>query len=377
MYKALNLWLPAYVRRRRNVKTTGTTDILLAVCDHFEPLHQTDKTTALERIRRWKQIYPALIAPFRDADGCRPRHTFFYPIEQYDRDLVEELAELCRLCDGEVEVHLHHDHDTAEGLRAKLQRGKAELARHGLLSRDGSGGIGFGFIHGDWALDDSHPLRRHCGVPNELGILRAAGCYADFTMPSAPDPTQTRRINSIYYATDTPAPKSHDTGRPARVTNFQSEGAEGPSRPSGSAPDLLLVQGPLGLNWQRRKFGLLPRIENGEISGANPPRPDRLRIWRRLGIHVLGQPNWLFIKLHTHGGVPRDMAVLLGDPLREFFGHALREYNDGITCRLHFVSAREMVNIIHAAEDGKTGDPGPFRDYRYRRLSPQPARISP
>ena len=36
--------------------------------------------------------------------------------------------------------------------------------------------------------------------------------------------------------------------------------------------------------------------------------------------------------------------------------------------RLHYVTAREMVNILHAAEDGHSGDPGKFRDYRYRSL---------
>lgn len=33
--------------------------------------------------------------------------------------------------------------------------------------------------------------------------------------------------------------------------------------------ELLLVQGPLTLNWRRRKIGILPKIENGEIA----PRP--------------------------------------------------------------------------------------------------------
>jgi hypothetical protein len=34
--------------------------------------------------------------------------------------------------------------------------------------------------------------------------------------------------------------------------------------------------------------------------------------------------------------------------------------------QLHFVTAREMVNIILAACDGRSGNPGDFRDYRYR-----------
>jgi hypothetical protein len=40
---------------------------------------------------------------------------------------------------------------------------------------------------------------------------------------------------------------------------------------------------------------------------------------------------------------------------------------------LHFVSAREMTNIILAACDGKDGNPGEYRDYRFRRLRDLPS----
>lgn len=358
MYKALDLWLPSYLRRPRFEEPTGTIDIMLAVCDHFEPLHHADKAEALGRIRQWKKDYPNLIQPFPDSDQCRPRHTFFYPIEQYDSDLLDELAELCKLCGGEVEIHLHHDRDTSSGLREKLERGKNDFDRHGLLSKDESGNLRYGFIHGNWALDNSHPQGKSCGVNDELSVLKQTGCYADFTMPSAPSLTQTRIINSIYYATDTPEPKSHDRGTLAKVKNNSKERAPG---------DLLLVQGPLGLNWARRKFGFLPKIENGEITGANLPRPDRVKLWCDLGIHVQSQPNWLFIKLHTHGGIPQNMKTLLGDAMRRFYEHLLAMYNDGKNFRLHFVTAREMVNIIHAAEDGHSGDARHFRNHCYQR----------
>jgi hypothetical protein len=358
MFKALDLWLPAYLRRPRHRAPSGVTDIMLAVCDHFEPLHGADKPTALERIRRWKREFPPLIQKIADADGCCPRHTFFYPVEQYDSDIVAELAELCRLCGGEVELHLHHDRDTADGVRQKLERGKGDLARHGLLARDAAGNLRYGFIHGNWALANSHPAGRHCGVDNELVVLEQTGCYADFTMPSAPDPTQTRIINSLYYADENDCRKAHDTGQPVRVLDSSKRKAENAK--------LLLVQGPLGLNWECRKRGLFPRIENGEISGANPPRPDRMKIWTRLRIHVQGRPNWIFIKLHTHGGIPRNMATLLADPMRRFYEHLLARYNDGKEFLIHFVTAREMVNIIYAAEDGHSENPGSFRDYRLR-----------
>ncbi|MFM2294434.1 MAG: hypothetical protein RLZZ350_847 [Verrucomicrobiota bacterium] len=356
MFKALDLWLPAYLRRRARPRVEGVTDILLAVCDHFEPLHAADKPTALRRLARWQNDFPKLIENFRDADGIRPRHTFFYPIEQYDADILAELKKLCDRSGGETEIHLHHDRDTADALRAKLEQGKRDFVRHGLLSRDDTGAVRYGFVHGNWALANSHPHGQSCGVNDELAVLRDTGCYADFTMPSCPNPTQTRTINSIYYAATTGQPKPHDHGELAR-TNSQL--------PTPNS-QLLLIQGPLGLNWQRRKFGLLPKIENAEITGHNPPRPDRLKIWLDLGIHVAGRPEWIFIKLHTHGGHERDMATLLTDTMKNFFQHALNHYNDGQKFRFHFVSAREMVNIIHAAEDGKSGNAGDYRNHRYR-----------
>lgn len=360
MFKSLDLWLPAYLARRRPRAADGLTHVMLCVCDHFEPFHDThgNKQEAMARMALWQREWPRLIDEFRDADGERPRHTFFYPIEQYDRDVIDALAELCRSSGGETEIHLHHDGDTAESLRSTLERGKENLAGHGLLNRDANGRVTYGFIHGNWALDNSHPSGRNCGVNNELSVLAATGCYADFTMPSAPHPTQTRTINSIYYAKDTPAPKSHDRGTPASVQN----GSRGP------AGDLLLVQGPLGLNWERRKYGLLPRIDNADLTGANPPRADRMRLWVRLGIQVAGRPDWLFIKLHTHGAIPRNSGMFLGEPMRAFHRHLMAEYRDSDRFKLHYVTARELVNIVHAAEDGKSGNPGGYRNYRYRSL---------
>jgi hypothetical protein len=361
MLRGLTHWLPQYLRERPTAPGLGTVDIMFAVCDHFEPFHHADKTEALRRLAMWKEKWPRLIANFRDHDNASPKHSFFYPVEQYDRDVANEISELCDLSGSELEFHLHHADDTATTLNDKLERAKEIFAGHKFLPRDKSGNVRFGFIHGDWALDNSHPQGLHCGVSNELGVLRKAGCYADFTMPSAPDPTQTHTINSIYYAQDTPEPKSHDRGIRA------SASPKGGRSLRDSENHLLLVQGPLALNWDRRKWGLFPRVENGDLTGANPPRPDRMRIWIDRSIHVAGQSNWIFIKLYTHGGTPRNMATLLEKPMADFYEHLTRTYNDGENYRLHFVTAREMVNIIHAAEDGKNGNAGEFRNYLFTR----------
>ncbi|NIP93626.1 MAG: hypothetical protein GWO24_09280, partial [Akkermansiaceae bacterium] len=110
-------------------------------------------------------------------------------------------------------------------------------------------------------------------------------------MPSAPSPTQTRTINSIYFATSSSKPKSHDRGTPAGSG----------TRPFRDDPSkLLMVQGPLGLNWGRRKFGILPRVENGDLTGANPPTRNRLGVWCRIAPRLAARPDTVFLKLHTH-----------------------------------------------------------------------------
>ena len=90
-----------------------------------------------------------------------------------------------------------------------------------------------------------------------------------------------------------------------------------------------------------------------------------------LAAQVEGRREWLFAKLHTHGGVPRNREMLLGEPMRQFH-QALAMFagaNPGF--HYHYVTARELVNIVHAAEAGKTGDPAAYRDFRYAsRLRP-------
>jgi len=356
MLRSLDRWLLPWLLRKRRPRVTPLRHVVLAVCDHFEPLHDTDLKGALRRLTGWRSKLPGICARFADAGGRAPRPTLFYPIEQYRQDLLGEIALLGMETGAEVEVHLHHDADTGDGLRAALRRGIAELRSHGFLGSDPEGRARFGFIHGNWALDHSHPARRHCGVPDELGILRAEGCYADFTMPSAPSPTQARMVNALYYAPDTPAPRSHDRG--------VAVGCGLTSALRGEEGHLLCVQGPLALNFRRRKFGLLPRIENADLTGANPPTPLRLGLWIGQGVHVVGAADTVFVKLHTHGALPANQAMFLDGPWERFL-EALGPAAARGGWQIWFATAREMVNILHAREDGRTEEPGFLRDYLY------------
>ena len=348
--RGLHRWLIPYLlsgSRRRAPAPGQTVHLLLAICDHYEPKRgNAPMNQARARVRQWVEEYPRLFDRFRDADGTPPQHTFFYPEDEYEPELVDMVAELCRHKSGqrygEVEVHLHHDNDTAENLRRTLLNFKTTLAdRHGLLSRDKeTGEIAYGFIHGNWALDNSRCDGRWCGVNNELDVLRETGCYADFTMPSAPSETQTRKINSVYWAVDDPhRPKSHNTGPDLGLA----------PRPANS---LLMIQGPLVLDWARKKWGFFPKVENACLQKSQPPDKNRLNLWLRASVTVPTKPNWYFVKLHTHGVNEPNQDVLLGEPMVRFHEMLSERANRDPLFRFHYVTAREMANVALAAERG-------------------------
>jgi len=356
--RRVDIWWRDYLRhvreRSRTGKTPGPVHVMFCFVDHFEPgWAQPSYATEVERVKRWVEDYPKVCAGHVDSDGRAPQHTFFYPSEEYRPEHLDELVGLCAKGYGEIEIHLHHDNDTEAGLRANLNEFLDRLVtRHNALPVNPETGKSmWSFIHGNWALDNSRDDGRWCGVNNELQILKDLGCYADFTLPSAPSDTQTSTINSIYYATDDPRkPKSHDKGAPVHV---------------GGSPlgDLMIIQGPLTFLWKLKGLLPIPGIENGDIRASGPPTAKRVDAWVKTGIHVKGKPEWVFVKVHTHGTQERDMPALLGDPVGQMFSHLERCYNDGKDYVLHYVSAREMYNIARAAEGGLPGSPGQYRDH--------------
>ena len=348
--KNMNRWLGRfYWSQLSGAQSTNdgeTKHIFLAVCDHFEPRwHQPTHDVALKRVQRWCDEYPRLFSMYRDSLGRCPQHTFFFPQDEYHPDYLDMLAELCADGFGEVDVHLHHDNDTAEGFRQKLTEFRDTLYhRHGLLRQDPvTGEIVYGFIHGNWALCNSRSDGRWCGVDNEIPILRETGCYADFTMPSAPSDTQTQTINSIYYASDRPGcRKSHDTGIPASV---------------GCTPDersLLMIQGPLVPNWRQAKWGVFPRTENGDLHVNQPATLSRFQNWMRANVHVQGRANWLFAKLHTHGAKDGNIDTFLSSRTQDFHTQLADYARENSQLKYYYVTAWEMAQLVHAAERGVT-----------------------
>jgi hypothetical protein len=178
-------------------------------------------------------------------------------------------------------------------------------------------------------------------VNDEISVLLETGCYADFTLPAAPSPAQTTTINSIYYAISDPArPKSHDRGIAARV---------GATTPRDS---LLMIQGPTMLDWKKRRYMLPPGLENGDLHSSFQPCDRRLKLWLRARVGVAGRPDWVFIKLHTHGAPEHNASMLLGNPMRVFHTSLAQWATTNPPFHYYYVTAREMACLVHQAERG-------------------------
>ncbi len=310
----------------------------IAITDHYEPLG-TGATPQIARARvaQWRDKWPRISSDCPlDAAGQSPQYTFFYPQEDYRRDLVNSIAEMVRLGVADVEVHLHHDNEKRDAFIWKVTDYCKRLSEdHGLLRRH-NGRTTFGFIHGNWALDNSRPDGRWCGLNGEIALLRDLGCYADFTMPSLPSPTQGRVVNQIYWCTNNPncRPRSFDSGIEATVGG----GVQG---------DLLMITGPLGLRFGER---LLPRLETGEIAGYDLPTAARVGHWFDLAPTV-GED--LFIKLYTHGAPEKNLEPLLNGGLANLFRWASEEA-ERRDIEIHWATAWQMYEAVNALMAGRS-----------------------
>jgi hypothetical protein len=210
-------------------------------------------------------------------------------------------------------------------------------------------------VHGNFALANSAG-GRFCGVDSEMKVLAETGCYADFTLPTGVlHPAQTAKINSLYEC--------------ALPLEQAAPHKKGTDLSAGRVPRIfpLIVQGPLLADFGRSRHSFRPAFEAGAITQPNPMSLRRLALWKQARIHVAGRPDWLFIKLHCHGMDPTHKDAVVGSAFRRF----LEQLVGGAGERketLHFVTTREMANIILAACDGKEGNPGEYRDYRFKLL---------
>lgn len=342
----------------------GQTHIVFIIANHFEP--GVGKQAA-GRVERWCKMASHIGHSLRDHDGTPFRHTYFFPAEQYDASSIDLLTALQSEGLGEVEVHLHHGverPDNAENTRNALETFRDTLAyEHGCLSRENPNSLPrYAFVHGNLSLANSAG-GRNCGVDSEMELLAETGCYADFTLPSAPDQSQVPKINAIYQC-----------GNPLHEAKPHRSG---PDLKVGDRPSLpIIINGPLVFDWTRRVRGFpIPRIDDGALARNYPLKMDRFERWQSAHIGVQGRPEWIFIKLHCHAFFEQDQNAMIGDEMKKFMTEILER---GET-KIHFASAREVFNMVLAALAGEQGDPGQYRDYQLRQIlkedSPQTSRV--
>ena len=339
--RTLPVWVPGYgATRLRDIAQRASVErVWVTIADHFEPWwRNAPDRVALERVQRWIERWPLIAGRHADDAGRAPCYTFFYPAEQYHPAAIDALCRLVGMDIADVEVHLHHDADTEGAFVDRVGTFVERLhTRHALLRRQ-NGDIRFGFVHGNWALDNSLPDGRACGLNNEITLLRRLGCYADFTLPSAPSPAQTRMVNRIYWAKDDPArPKSHDSGVPVTA-----HGA--------AAGDLLIIPGPLTFNLLEWRQPNVPRLEVGELAGNCLATRHRVALWKRVAPRIGGD---VFLKLFAHGAPEKNAGPLLADDgiLERTLRYLADDCNRSGT-QLFFVSAWHMWVAIDAIRRG-------------------------
>jgi hypothetical protein len=339
-------WLPgqfAQSRFHRNLcPSDKPIDIMVLVSDHFEPARRFGDAAATESVQSWCAEYEAIAGRHRDSDGRPPQHTWFHRYDYPNPGCVRALSESTFRGFGEVEFHLHHGYDTAESFRARLRSGVDWFNRFGAMcTAEERPRQRFGYVAGNSALDNGADDDSLSGCDTEIAILRELGCYADFTFPAIGTPAQPRTTNSIYYATEDGRAKSYNTGVPVEVGR----------PPSG---DLMIFQGPSVIDWNDG------RVDDSTIENTYPAAPRRLAPWLAGHVHVIGRPEWVFVKLTTHA--MQNRASFLSSRTDATFS-AMEEWWMKPPFRLHYVTCREAYNIARAAEAGHEGNPNDYRDF--------------
>jgi len=337
--------------------------VIITVANHFEPGWSEngilDHKTQLKRMKEYHSLARSIGEAVRDADGTKFRHTNFYPAEQYDAEILDIMAEMQSEGLGEVEVHMHHEADgpdTAENTRRVIETFRDTIAdRHRCLSRmEGSERPMYAFVHGNLALANSCG-GRYCGVDNEMQILHETGCYADLTLPSAPDESQVPVLNQIYQCA-----LPLDQAAPHRKGIRASVGGNTPLLP-------LIFTGPLVLYWYRWNAGLpLPRIDDGALAANQPLDLNRFRRWLSANVTVAGKSDWIFVKLYCHGFFDHDQQTSIGEEAKRFFDALVEDSVRKGNYKVHFATAREAFNMASAAVEGCAGEPGEYRDHKLR-----------
>jgi hypothetical protein len=333
------IWLPSQLfnHRKKSRVPDRAKHLIFTMVDHYEPGRGL---SGVEKNHRWLESFRKISNAHLDCHGNRFRYTWFYPFDHENEKVMAALSKMAYDGHGEVEFHWHHPIADNQSYPAMVEEALDWFAQFGaMISDEPQPRSHFAFIHGNWALDNSLPI---CGVDHELDILYRHGCYADFTFSTIGTFAQPRKTNSLYYPAKRIGPKSYVNGTDVAVGVPVHDRA-------------MIFQGPIGFDWLTGKF------EYGAVESFALPSKKRIRKWIDAGIHVSGRPEWIFVKVYSHGDQSANEIVhrTLGTMLDDLENTC---QNRGI--RLHYMTAREAFNVAKAAEAGKSGDPGDYRDFR-------------
>ncbi|MFH2060870.1 MAG: hypothetical protein ABIJ59_18515 [Pseudomonadota bacterium] len=334
------IWLPSYILKgeKNKIKDIKNGHVMFLFVDHHEPGYSEKGP---ENEKNWCLDYKENIQGLFDDFENPFQYSWFYAYDHLNFKSLSYLNELVYSGLGEIELHWHHGPDDIDSFSNKLKGAIDWYKQAGsLISSDEKGSTHFGFIHGNWCLDNSCGDDSKCGVNRELDVLKQHGCYADFTFSTLSTISQPKLVNRIYYAKDSNEQKSYNQGIVSHV-GIKPEG-------------LMIFQGPICWDWKDLQW------DDAAFEPGSPFKPHRIKLWLDWAPSVTGKPDWLFVKVHTHGIQAK--SLILSENFREMVLE-LKQYCKENNLFLHFVTSREAYNIVKAAENGKQGNPEDYRDY--------------
>ena len=312
--------------------------IIFIMVDHYEP---GKGERGAEFNYDWLKKFIKIANRHKDSYGNKFRYTWFYPYDHRNEIVLLQLSEMALNEYGEVELHWHRQSNIANKFPHMLKEAIRWFQAYGaLISSTQPYRTHFAFIAGNWDLDN---CRGVTGINNDLEIMFRSGCYADFTFSTIGTTCQPKKINSIYYVTDdTEKPKSYEDGIDAKAGEPIND-------------RLLIFQGPIAITWKTAG------LEYGAVENYALPTKERINRWINSNIHVKGRPEWVFIKIYSHGC--QSAKAILDDELTKMLGN-LEAICKKRKIKLHYMTAREAFNVVKSAEDSMRGNPENYRDYR-------------
>jgi hypothetical protein len=259
------------------------------------------------RLSAWERRYPESINRHYDADGARPRHTWFLSPEEHDEQRLLRLSRMCFNRLGEIEAS-----DMPRGMPGDYYFTKARTC-----------GAHEYFDVSKKSVVPAYVMMRN----GQERVPLFPGCFAE--------------VRFLEH--------EHSS---AILTSALAEGKTFFSFPVIN-----------GVNWFEPRNIVYPDHEAGEITPRAMPGRLRSIWWVHNGSRVEKNTQWVFVVVAVRGADPGAAELMLGKSAQHLYNSFENLYNDGNRFCTHYVTAREMANIASAAVAGKIGNPHMYRDW--------------